>query len=108
MRKIVRYFETFLDELEENTYIAIPTLVGIILLIIWESISQKANTSEVIDTLFYSFILFIMGISAILGYRKGVLLQFIIVKGVIAKILNILFLISTWGIAILLLISLIR
>jgi hypothetical protein len=108
MRKINRYFETFLDEIEENTYIAIPSVVGLILLIIWESISQKANTSEVMDTLFFSFFLFIVGISAILGYRKGVFIQFIIVKGVIAKIYNILFLISTWGIAILLLISLIK
>jgi hypothetical protein len=52
--------------------------------------------------LVYSVILFVISISGILGFRKGVLLQVVILKGMIAKIINILFF-SAWGIAILML-----
>jgi hypothetical protein len=109
MRKISKYFETFLDESAENTYTLIPMLVGIVLMVLWGLTREKIYYGDPpveIKKLVYSFILFVIGISGIFGFRKGVLIQVVILKGVIAKILNILFLISTWGIAILLLISL--
>jgi hypothetical protein len=110
MRKTSKYFEALLDDAAENTNTLIPIIVGIILMVLWGLVREQIYVDgppEEIKKLVYSFILFVIGISGILGFRKGILLQAVILKGVIAKIINILFLISTWGIAILMLISLI-
>ena len=103
MRKIENYFDTFLDELEKNTCILIPSIIGIILFILWSYITQQAENYEEFNMLALSIIVFIMSISGILGFRKGVFLQVVIIKGMIARIFNLIFLIITWGTAILLL-----
>jgi hypothetical protein len=109
MRKVEKYFETLLDELAENTYIMIPIIVGGILWLLWEFITQKADNYEEMYLLAYSIFAFIMGFSGILGFRKGVFFfKVFILKGVIAKVFNLILLICAWGFSILMLFGFIK